>query len=160
MNGAMQHNVKLIESFYSSFKKLDGEAMVQCYHPDIEFSDPVFPFLKGSEASAMWKMLCSQAKDFTLTFDNIEADDHSGKAHWEAIYNFSKTGKRVHNIIEAEFQFMDGKIIRHVDSFNFWKWSKMALGPAGMLLGWTPLIKNKVRQQAAANLEKFICRSK
>ena len=155
----MHPNAKLIETFYSSFQKLDGESMADCYHSDVEFSDPVFPDLKGDEASAMWKMLCSQAKDFTLTFENIEADDHSGKAHWEAIYNFSKTGKRVHNIIEAEFQFMDGKIISHKDSFNFWEWSKMALGPVGMLLGWTPLIKNKVRQQAAMNLEKYIRRS-
>ncbi len=156
----MHPNAKLIETFYSSFQKLDGEAMAKCYHPEVEFSDPVFPDLKGDEASAMWKMLCSQAKDFTLTFDSIEADDHSGKAHWEAIYNFSKTGKRVHNKIDAEFQFKDGKIIRHKDSFSFWKWSSMALGPVGMLLGGTPLIKNKVRQQAAANLEKFIQRSK
>ena len=155
----MQHNVDLIETFYSSLQKLDGESMAECYHPEVEFSDPVFPDLKGDEAAAMWKMLCSQAKDFSLTFENIEADDHSGTAHWEAIYNFSKTGKRVHNIIEAEFQFKDNKIIGHKDSFNFWTWSKMALGPVGLLLGWTPLIKNKVRQQAAINLEKFIRRS-
>lgn len=156
----MHPNEKLIETFYSSFQKLDGESMAKCYHPEVKFSDPVFPGLKGDEASAMWKMLCSQAKDFILTFENIEADENTGKAHWEATYNFSKTGKKVHNIIDAEFQFKDGKIIRHKDSFNFWTWSKMALGTVGILLGWTPLIKNKVRQQAAANLEKFIRRSK
>jgi ketosteroid isomerase-like protein len=155
----MHPNAKLIETFYSSFQKLDGNSMAKCYHPDVEFSDPVFPDLKGNEASAMWKMLCSQAKDFTLTFENIEADENTGKAHWEATYNFSKTGKRVHNIIDAKFQFKDGKIIHHKDSFNFWDWSKMALGPVGMLLGWTPLIKNKVQQQAARNLEKYIRRS-
>ncbi len=156
----MQQNVKLIETFYSSFQKLDGESMAECYHPEIEFSDPVFPDLKGDEAAAMWKMLCSQAKDFSLTFDKVEADDLSGKAHWEAVYNFSATGRKVHNIINAEFQFKDGKIIRHKDNFDFWKWSKMALGPTGFLLGWTPLLKNKIRQQAAKNLEKFIRRSK
>ncbi len=156
----MHPNAKLIETFYSSFQKLDGEAMAQCYHPEVEFSDPVFPGLEGDEASAMWKMLCAQAKDFSLSFDAIEADESSGNVHWEAIYNFSATGKKVHNKIDAEFRFKDGKIIQHKDTFDFWKWNSMALGPTGMLLGWTPLIKNKVRQQAATNLEKFIHRSK
>jgi hypothetical protein len=66
------------------------------------------------------------------------------------------TGRRVHNKIDATFQFQDGKIIRHHDRFNFWKWSFMALGPVGLFLGWSPFIKNKVRKQAAKNLEKFI----
>lgn len=152
----MHTNAKLIETFYSAFQNLDGEKMAEYYHPEIEFSDPVFSDLKGEEASAMWKMLCSNAQNFSLTFDQIEADDNSGSAHWEAKYDFSATGKKVHNKIDAKFQFQDGKIIRHKDSFSFWKWSSMALGPAGMLLGWTPLIKNKVQQQAMKNLEKFI----
>ena len=156
----MHPHVQLIETFYAAFQKLDGETMTQCYHSDIEFSDPVFTDLKGSDASAMWKMLCSQAKDFNLTFDNIEADENTGQAHWEAIYNFSATGRKVHNKIDAVFQFKDGKIIRHTDSFDFWKWSSMALGPVGMLLGWTPLIKHKVQKQAAEKLDKFIHRSK
>lgn len=151
----MQQNLKLIETFYTAFQKLDSETMTQCYHSEIVFSDPVFPELKGNEACTMWKMLCSQAKDFSLTFENIEVNDQSGKAHWEAFYNFSSTGRKVHNKIDAEFQFRDGKIIRHTDTFNFWKWSSMALGPVGTLLGWSPLIKNKVRNTAARNLEKF-----
>jgi limonene-1,2-epoxide hydrolase len=154
----MHPHEELIKSFYTSFQNLDAEAMIRCYHADIRFSDPVFPALSGAEARAMWKMLCSQAKNFELTFDEIEANDHVGKAHWEAQYDFSATGRRVHNKIEAEFEFQDGKIIKHTDSFNFSKWSSMALGPVGFLLGWTPLLRKKVQRQARERLTKYMNR--
>lgn len=150
----MHPNENLIETFYTSFQKLDAEAMSRCYHPEIRFSDPVFPDLAGAEVTGMWKMLCSQAKNFELTFSDIQANDQTGKAHWEAQYDFSATGRRVHNKIDAEFEFRDGKIIRHTDAFNFWKWSRMALGPIGFLLGWTPLVRKKVQRQARERLSK------
>ena len=152
----MHPHEELINSFYTSFQKLDATAMVGCYHPDVRFSDPVFPALSKAEVGEMWKMLCTQAKNFELTFTSIEANDQVGTAHWEAQYDFSATGRRVHNKIEAKFEFRDGKIIKHTDTFNFWKWSSMALGPVGFLLGWTPLLQKKVQKQARGRLEKFM----
>jgi hypothetical protein len=46
-------------------------------------------------------------------------------------------------------------IASHDDYFSFYRWSRQALGVSGLLLGWTPLLKRKVRQQAAAGLAKF-----
>ncbi len=152
----MHPNAKLIETFYSSFQKLDHAGMIACYHENIQFSDPVFQDLRGEQAGAMWHMLCSRAKDFELTFSNVTANDTTGSAHWEPIYLFSATGRRVHNVIDAEFEFQDGKIIRHRDTFDLWRWSRMALGPMGQILGWTPLVQNKVRKQAAYGLKKFL----
>jgi ketosteroid isomerase-like protein len=152
----MHPHEELIESFYTFFQKLDAEGMVRCYHADIRFSDPVFPDLSKTEVGAMWKMLCSQAKNFDLSFDSIEANEQVGKAHWEAQYDFSATGRRVHNRIDARFEFQDGKIIKHTDTFNFWKWSSMALGPVGSLLGWTPLLRKKVQKQARERLASFM----
>ena len=152
----MNPNEELIKTFYTSFQKLDAEAMVDCYHPDIHFYDPVFLNLSGLEVGAMWRMICSQAKNFELAFSGIQADGQAGKAHWEAKYDFSATGRRVHNKIDAEFEFQDGKIIKHNDTFDFWKWSSQALGPAGLLLGWTPLLRKKVQKQAGERLAKFI----
>jgi hypothetical protein len=152
----MHPNGKLINTFYTCFEQLDAQGMAACYHADICFSDPVFPDLRGSQVGAMWKMLCSQAKGFELSFSNISANDKIGKAHWEAKYDFTATHRRVHNRINAEFKFQDGKIIEHQDSFNFWKWSFMALGPVGLMLGWSPMLRSKVRLQAAKGLEKFI----
>jgi ketosteroid isomerase-like protein len=152
----MHPNEKLIETLYTSFQNLDAGAMLRCYHADARFSDPVFPLLAGREVGAMWAMLCSQAKNFELTFADVRADDRVGKAHWEARYKFSASGRLVHNKIDAEFEFQDGKIIKHTDRFDFWKWSRMALGPVGLLLGWTPLLRHKVRSQARERLEKFM----
>jgi hypothetical protein len=152
----MHPNENLIETFYTSFQKLESEAMASCYHPEIRFSDPVFPLLVGAEAGEMWRMLCSQAKNFELTFSDIEANDRTGKAHWEALYDFSATGRRVANKIDAAFEFQDGKIIKHTDTFDFWKWSRMALGPVGLLLGWTPLVRKKVQRQASERLSRFM----
>ena len=123
--------------------------MEACYHDDIAFSDPAFPDLRGKMAGGMWRMLCSQAKNFELVYSGVEADDKTGRAHWQATYTFSVTGRKVVNEIDAVFEFKDGKIIKHTDTFDFYKWSKMALGTPGYLLGWTGFLKKKVQTQAA-----------
>jgi hypothetical protein len=101
-------------------------------------------------------MLCARAKDLDIDFSAVAARGTSGSAHWEARYTFSKTGRAVHNVIEASFTFVDEKIIRHADSFSLWKWAGRALGPAGILLGWTPIIRGAVRREARQGLEAFL----
>lgn len=152
----MHPNAALIERFYQSFQKKDATGMAECYHPDVHFSDPVFPDLRGPRAGAMWKMLCSRGADLKIEFSGVEADDTKGRAHWEAWYTFSKTGRKVHNKIDAEFEFRDGKILRHTDRFDFWRWAGMALGPVGKLLGWAPPLKNAIRGQSDKLLESYL----
>jgi len=151
----MHPNAALIKTFYQAFQNLDAETMARCYAADITFSDPVFPELHGQEASDMWRMLTSKAQDFSLSFDGIEADDQQGKAHWVATYTFSQTGNRIINDIHARFGFKDGKIVRHTDTFDFWKWSRQALGLKGALLGWSTPLRNAVRAKAAKGLHAF-----
>ena len=149
-------NKHLIETFYSSFQAKDYTGMIACYQPDVHFSDPVFTNLKGNQAKAMWHMLCERGRDLTLEYNQVQATDTTGRAHWEARYTFSASKRPVHNIIDATFEFQDGKIIKHTDVFNLWRWTRMALGPAGVLLGWTPIIQNRVRQTARQGLDAFI----
>jgi len=151
----MHPHAALIERFYTSFQARDVEGMVACYHPDIHFSDPVFPDLRGESAGMMWRMLAARAKSLELTFRDVKADDERGSAHWEAIYPFSQTGRRVHNVIEASFRFRDGKIVEHEDSFDLWRWSSMALGAKGRFLGWLPPVQNAIRKTAAGGLRDF-----
>ena len=146
---------QLLEQFYRAFQKRDGDAMARCYAADARFSDPVFTDLHGDEPGAMWRMLCGRATDLTLDFDVLEADDQRGKARWVARYTFTKTGLPVENHVSSEFEFRDGKIARQRDAFPFWRWSRMALGPSGMLLGWSPVVKNAVRREAARSLAAF-----
>lgn len=152
----MHPNAKLIEKLYAAFQARDGAGMAACYHPEIVFTDPAFGRLEGQQAGAMWRMLCGRAKELTVTASNIQADANNGAAHWEARYLFGKTGRPVHNIIEAAFVFRDGLIVQHTDTFDFWRWSRMALGLPGVLLGWTPMLQSKVRQEARQGLEVFM----
>jgi ketosteroid isomerase-like protein len=144
-----------IREFYAAFAARDAEAMARCYHPDVFFTDPVFPRLHGEEAGDMWRMLLARATDLAVTLDEAAADGDGGRAHWTARYTFTRTGRPVVNRISALFAFRDGLIVRHFDHFSLWRWSAQALGPAGKLLGWTPMIRWKVRKDAARALESF-----
>ncbi len=137
-----------IESFYRAFAKRDAEAMAAHYTDDVAFSDPAFGPLKGEHARNMWRMLCERAADLELTFRDVT----DTSAHWDARYTFSATGRKVLNSIDATFEFRDGKIARHDDHFDFWRWSRQALGVPGLLLGWTPILKGAVRKKALAGL--------
>lgn len=152
----MHRNAELIRTFYTCFGNRDARGMAACYHPSVRFSDEVFVDLDAAHAKAMWQMLCERGKDLKVEFRDVDADDVAGRAHWEAWYTFSATGRPVHNKIDARFEFRDGKIIRHRDSFSFWAWSSQALGLTGQLLGWSPLVKNRVRAQANKSLAAFI----
>jgi ketosteroid isomerase-like protein len=155
----MAGEVERIAQFYEAFQRKDGAAMAACYAPDVRFSDPVFPDLRGERAGEMWKMLTSRAADLEITFSDVSFDGTVGKAHWEARYTFSVTGNHVHNVIDATFRFApDGRIAEHTDVFDFWRWSRQALGWKGWALGWTPIVKNAVRAQAAKGLDAWMAK--
>ncbi len=142
----------LIQQFYDAFAKRDADAMCACYHPDVAFSDPVFPDLQRGRAGAMWQMLCDGGKDLKIEF--APSGDDGGR--WDAWYTFSATGRKVHNIIECRFELADGLIVKHTDTFDLWRWSRQALGMTGVLLGWTPMVKGKIRGMAGKGLDKWI----
>lgn len=150
-----EQNRATIKRFYTAFDAGDGETMAACYAPGVHFSDPVFPDLNGDEAGDMWRMLTGRAEDLTIELASHDASEKSGTANWIATYTF-RTGRKVVNDIDATFQFDDaGLITDHRDSFDFWKWTRMALGPIGVALGWTPIVQGKVRSEAAEGLEQF-----
>jgi ketosteroid isomerase-like protein len=153
-------NALLLERFYEAFRRCDAAAMGACYHAECSFSDPVFQLLKGEQVGAMWRMLCSRARNLTLAYSDIEAGNDSGRAHWEARYIFSLTGLPVHNVIEAAFTFRDGLILRHVDRFDLWRWAGQAMGVKGKLFGRLPMVQNNIRAQAMRGLEKFMLEEK
>jgi ketosteroid isomerase-like protein len=153
----MHPNEKLIEAFYTSFKGSDFAGQNACYAPEVEFSDPVFPALKGKRAMAMWAMLGERKADPSdRWFEHVKADDARGSAHWEAKYKFPLNGRPVHNKIDAQFEFKDGKIVKHTDAFDFWKWSQMALGLTGTLFGWSSFFQSALQKKLGQRLDEFI----
>ena len=71
----MHPNEALLEGFYQGFRWRDAEAMASCYAANATFSDPVFQGLKGLEVPAMWRMLTGRARDLTVTYHGVKADD-------------------------------------------------------------------------------------
>ncbi len=158
----MSANEQSIARFYADFSALDVDGMARLYADDVVFDDEAFSLKGKTEVVGMWRMLCEATKAkgrdvWKLEYSGVSAEGNTGRAHWDAHYRFSATGRMVLNRIDAEFTFNpQGKVIRHRDTFNFWRWSSQALGTPGMLLGWSPFLRNKVRTQAAGNLAKFL----
>ncbi|MFO1316945.1 MAG: nuclear transport factor 2 family protein [Burkholderiales bacterium] len=153
----MHAHAELIEHFYASFARRDAAAMAACYVPEAEFRDPVFA-VEGADVAAMWAMLCDRGRDLTLAWRDVRADDTTGAAHWEPRYTFSVTGRPVHNVIESRFTFRDGRIATHRDTFDLWRWSRMAIGPKAVLLGWTPFVQNAIRAEARRGFDGWKAR--
>ena len=149
-------NEDVIRKFYESFARADAAGMIECYADDIEFSDPAFGTLRGVDAKNMWKMLIERSDgNIKIDFTNLYADGEKGSADWIAEYVFSQTKRNVVNRVHAEFEFKNGIIVRHADSFDVWKWSRQALGIAGLLFGWSNFMQDKIQQNANAALIEY-----
>lgn len=153
----MTNTEETITKFYTAFANHDYESMSKCYNNDMHFRDPIFGDLNYKQVTMMWKMLIERGNhNLDVVFSDCKANDFTGSAAWQATYLFSKTNKMVINTIYAQFQFRDGLIIKHIDQFDLYKWSKQAFGITGFLLGWTGFFQNKIQQQARESLQKYI----
>lgn len=151
----MTANENLIHQFYTAFQQKDYRTMQDSYADEAVFSDAVFDNLNAAQVKAMWQMLISRGSDMKLTFSDIKENGDKVTAYWEANYTFTATGKKVTNKINAEFEIKAGKIVKHTDRFNFYKWAKQAFGFGGFVLGWTSAFKEKVRQTAMKKLDDY-----
>ena len=148
------NNQEVINQFYSSFKNGDPAGMIACYHNTVIFEDPAFGKLEGEKAKAMWQMLLSKKEESEMSVSFSVLNDN--QAEWIANYKYGPNKKPVINAVSASFVFEDGKIIKHTDHFDLWKWSKQALGAAGYLLGWSGFMKNKIQATTNKLLNKYI----
>lgn len=152
----IKEHLEIIEEFYTAFNQKEVDRMIACYHKNLTFEDPAFGVLDYEKTCAMWSMLLSRNGAIDINFENVWSDGQYGGVNWEAKYLFSKTGRKVHNIIRAKFQFKDGLIIDHRDSFDFYRWSRMALGVPAILLGWTGFFHQKVQNECTSMLTRYM----
>jgi len=151
-----QPHLQIIEEFYSGFAAGNSSTMNSCYHPEIIFKDPVFGVLKSTDVQDMWEMLIEKSQgQLRIRFSHLKANDGKGSADWKAYYTFSSTNRQVKNVIQAKFEFKEGLIVKHTDTFSLYEWSKQAFGLKGTLFGWTPFFKKKIRQQALQSLRSY-----
>lgn len=158
-NTSINANIAVANQFYRAFQARQADEMATCYHAQVTFSDPVFPQLKGREASNMWFMLCQASPDLAINFAIESAAADTVIVNWDAWYTFSKTKRKVHNRVRSQLTLKDGKIIGHLDRFDLWRWSRQALGLPGWLLGWTPFLKRSIQKTARLSLQKFVKKS-
>lgn len=150
-----------IERFYAAFENLDAATMQACYAADARFDDEAFSLQGREQIGAMWRMLCTATQARGMAHWRLQVSRITSRsAHWHAHYLFSATGRLVDNHIDAEFEFdAQGLITHHRDRFDFWRWSRQALGAPGLLLGWTPWLRAQVRQRAARQLAQFMAKN-
>ena len=155
----MNTNEQLINHFYQSFKNRDYKGMQECYHDDAVFNDEAFTNLNSKQVKAMWEMFCSNpANEMQVNYKNIQAQGDKVTAEWDAKYLFTLTGRRVHNHIQAEFEFKDGKILRHTDRFDFPKWAKQVFGLKGLLIAYFPPFTNAFKGKVQKTLDRFMAK--
>lgn len=150
--------MSVAQRFYDAFAIRDWHTMGLLYAPSATFSDPVFTQLDADGVRAMWQMLLTRGQDLTCSA-TVEENSSHARAVWIARYTFTATGRPVVNRVTTEMTIAAGRIVRQVDRFSFWNWSRQALGLPGLLLGWSPVVKNKVRTQAAHSLRQFMAKN-
>jgi hypothetical protein len=151
-----------IHKLYDAFSRLDADGMAECYAADVRFRDEAFDLHGKAEVMGMWSMLIDAVQkkgraDWQLTWSDVKIEGQSATARWEPRYRFSATGRMVHNIIDAHFT-LDGRglILHHDDRFDFWRWSRQALGAPGLVLGWTPFLRKQVQTKARNQLDRYL----
>jgi ketosteroid isomerase-like protein len=147
----MHPHALLLRQLFTALDRRDARAIIDCYHPDATFRDIAFDLHGKSEIATMWRMICKG--DIRVTFDDLHADDHEGRAKIVDVYTFSKTHLPVRNVIESTFKFADGLVIEHHDDCDPKAWAAMAYGGVvGFLLG---RIAPARRAGAAKKLKEF-----
>ena len=152
----MTPNEQIVANFYKAFQQKDVKTMQDSYADEAVFNDSVFRDLSAPQVKAMWQMLLSRGGDIKVEFRDIREEGDKVLAKWIARYIFTATGKKVVNEVNATFEIVDGKIVKHTDNFNFYKWAKQAFGGGGLLLGWTNFFMDKVRYTAQKKLDVFM----
>lgn len=156
----IEANRQLITNFYEAFANKNTEAMAECYAEHIVFEDPAFGRLNGPEVMAMWTMLIQRGGDtLTTKFTIREVTNGGAKTTFEPSYLFGPKKRKVDNVISTHFIIEEGKIVYHGDQFNLWKWSRMALGTTGLMIGWSGGFKKKLQAKLRSTLEKFMSKS-
>lgn len=147
---------KTIHQLYTSIANRAISNIKTCYAPTARFNDPVFDTLVGNEIPKMWRMLIEKSKgNLEIEYTIIKSNEHKSSVEWIATYTFGKNKRKIRNVIQSEFYFKDGLIIKQNDDFNIWTWSKQAFGFSGFLFGWTGYMQNKIQEKANLALKNY-----
>jgi hypothetical protein len=122
--------------------------MQACYAEDAQFDDEVFTLAAAPDRRHVAHAVHGHARQGPRRLEAGDTRHHRPQRALGRALPFSATGRWCINRIDAEFEFdKHGLILRHRDRFDFWAWSRQALGVPGLILGWTPLFRKQVQAQ-------------
>jgi SnoaL-like domain len=146
-----------IRKFYADLEQGRAEACIEQLSAEATFEDPIFGKVAAGEVPSLIRFLCanpSPGRRFEV--HEVQIHDHErATLRWTAHYIFPTTGRAVANQIETPMSFRDNRIASYADRFDLWRWMGMALGPVGVLFGWTPILQEKVRSTVHSRFVKF-----
>ncbi len=146
-----------LRQFYADFERGASEACLAQLHPKVSFRDPFFGERKGAGVVAMIRMLCAgRTPDRRFEVHSVSVHDAThATVQWTAHYTFTLTGRRIANCISTPVELREGRLYRYEDRFDTWAWHRMAFGPLGWILGWTPLLTGRVSATLDRRLASF-----
>lgn len=150
---AMHPHEALIRRFYARLAARDAEGALACYHPEVFFSDPLHPRLRGEAACDLWRLRLAGEGFARITLEAASGDADEGLARWSAAGVVR--GRPVAIRGRSMFAFREGRIVRHYDHYSLWRWTAQAFGAVGAALGWFGPFRWALRSRATRALERF-----
>jgi ketosteroid isomerase-like protein len=149
----MHPHEALIRRFYARLAARDAEGALACYHPEVFFSDPLHPRLRGEPARDLWRLRLGDPAFGEIALEEASADANGALTRWTA--HGVVRGRPVTIRGRSMFAFRDGRIVRHYDHYSLWRWTAQAFGSVGAALGWFGPFRWALRTRAARALERF-----
>ncbi len=152
----------VVKHFFDAFARSDWREMARCYHDKASFSDPVFTDLRAERIVYMWFLLLGDRKvgmpvspsmtDLKLEYQILFGDERKAQVQWTANYRYGT--KSVKTEVLSTLAIWDDKIVRHVDEFPFWQWSRQSQGLFGLMFGAMPWYQASVQRSAQSRLDQ------
>lgn len=143
----MSKEAQIVKEFYKALSKGDYQKVNSLYHDDAKYRDEIFD-LRGKEINALWYTATRPEMNLIAHCKSLKVDGDRVTTDWNISYTIDTLNRKVELDETGVFQFQDGKIINHKDSYDFWSWCAQSLGFIGKALGWSQWLKNRVRNQA------------
>jgi ketosteroid isomerase-like protein len=144
---ASSPTARVAREFYDAFCVGEIATLERLYAPDVTFHDEIFTFANRADTIGMWRVLLTQGGRFSYELLGVEGE--VATVRWLADYRLF--GRPIHNVITARLTIRDGRIVDHLDSFSWAKWSRQAF-PLGPIPTWGPIeraIKHVMRATLA-----------
>ncbi|MFA5899664.1 MAG: nuclear transport factor 2 family protein [Hyphomicrobium sp.] len=131
-------SVRLVtEGLFLALRRRDATGVAACYDQDAVFSSPIIGDVRGADVEALWRAIFAATCDSTLSFTIVDLGLTSARVEGIAKYSLLASGRSVTSRFNSALHIRDLRVMQHDDNFDAWAWASMALGPTGLLLGWS-----------------------